>query len=206
MVTRMRTTGFASKQTRRRRGGWEERGEDNKKPRQISQRSVQSSDSAALGRAPTTLRTQPEAPVRSQRLRAIAYGRFQTPGWVSARSRRSSLGATSGTRWRTRPCRGAAHSAPFPSFFLRLPPSCAPCERRKGWSEYSPVCRWPLAVPRLSCPLPWAVGLQRAADSACLFRVLRSAPSPPAQTSLRGREKIQCACAARAPLPVPCCH
>lgn len=61
MVTRMRTAGFASKQTRRRRGGWEERGEDNKKLRLIRQSSMRSSDTAAVGRAPTTLRTEPEA-------------------------------------------------------------------------------------------------------------------------------------------------
>lgn len=86
--------------------------------------------------------------MRSRQLRTIVHCSFRPPGWVFARSRRRSLGATSGTRWRTRPCRGAAHSAPFPSFFLGLWPSCEPCERRKGRPEHSPVCRWPLAGRR----------------------------------------------------------
>lgn len=61
------------------------------------------------------------------------------------------------------------------------------------------------AVLRAHMSLPLAVKLRRVVGSACLFRVLRSAPSPPAQTSLQERQKRYCAGAAVAPLPVLKC-
>lgn len=54
-------------------------------------------------------------------------------------------------------------------------------------------------------PLPCSVKLRRVAGFVRLFRVLRSAPSPPAQTSLQGPGISHCAGAAVSTLPVPIC-
>lgn len=207
MVTRMRTTRFASKQTRRRRGGWEERGEDNKKLRLLLGSSVRGSDTAALGGAPTTLRTEPEAPCEvtggGGAASTAAYGRLAgCPRKAAAAVWAPLLGQDGGhapVAAPRAPCR-------FPPFSSGSRRAARRVRGAKGGRNLPPRAGGLRRAGGVGRPLPWAVGLQRAAASVCLFRVLRSAPSPPAQTSLRGREKRQCAGAALATLPVPCCH
>lgn len=184
MVTRMRS---ARLRRANKHGGGEE--EDGRGGRRTTQsRGVSSGARCGAGGALQPPRGLPPGVIVSQAGGVSSSARRRRlAGSPPVRGRRGCLGATSGTRWRTRPCRCAA--APFPGSLV----GCGQTARRNrgakgGWGLPPRAGALERAEGRV-CPLPDADGWQRAAAFVCSVRVLRSAPSPPAQTSLQGREK-----------------
>lgn len=128
------------------------------------------------------------------------------PSWLirdQIASSFSHLGATSQTRWRTRPCLSVQRPA---HKRYQLPPIQVEAHILRLANVSANIstgvqCGWSCSRPPPD--LTWSVVVCRVAGSVRLFRVLRSTPSPPAQTSLQGFMVNQCACAAAFPLPVP---
>ena len=170
------------------------------RPRGGSARSTAASKCAEAGPTHRAAAEPPPAPPLTVLHRSF-NGHFARP----ARSDSCCLGATSLTRWRTRPC----HRAPRPAQRLCSAPRTEPLGAPLTRSIWRPAPSAAHGCGRTGStgplPLPWPVKLRRVVGSARLFRVLRSAPSPPAQTSLQGPGLSWCACAADSLLPVVKC-